>query len=69
VRLDDARVPYAPYATPSGEVLAAVRLPPGKHRVRGRFSGHRVGNAISLAGWIALGALAASTLVRKRRAS
>lgn len=68
VRLDDARVPYAPYATPSGQVLAAIRLPAGKHRVYGRFSGHRVANAVSLAGWIGLGALAASTLVRRRRA-
>jgi hypothetical protein len=67
VRLDDARIPYAPYATPSGEVLAAVRVPPGKHRVRGRFSGHRAANAISLAAWIGLGALAASTLVRRKR--
>jgi hypothetical protein len=68
VRLDDARVPYAPYATPSGQVLAAVRLPPGKHRVHARFSGHRAANAISLAGWLGLGGLAVSAFLRKRRA-
>jgi hypothetical protein len=67
VRLDDARVPYSPYATPAGEVLAAIRLPPGKHRAYARFSGHRAANAISLAGWFGLGALAASTFVRRRR--
>ena len=67
VRLDDARVPYAPYVTPSGQVLAAIRLPAGKHRVHARFSGHRVANAISLVGWLGLGALAASTLFRRRR--
>jgi hypothetical protein len=67
VRLDDARVPYAPYATPSGQVLAAIRLPAGKHRVEVRFSGHRAANAISLAGWIGLGALAASAFVGRRR--
>jgi hypothetical protein len=68
VRLDDARVPYAPYATPSGQVLAAVRLPAGKHRVHARFSGHRTANAISLAGWLGLAGLAVSAFVRKRRA-
>jgi hypothetical protein len=67
VRLDDARVPYLPYATPSGQVLAAIRLPAGKHRVQGRFSGHRTANAISLAGWVGIGVLAASALVRRGR--
>jgi hypothetical protein len=67
VRLDDAPVPYAPYALPSGQVLTAVRLPAGKHRVRGRFSGLGTANAISLAGWVGLGALAASALASRRR--
>jgi 6-pyruvoyl-tetrahydropterin synthase-like protein len=67
VRLDDARVPYAPYATPWGQVLAAIRLPPGRHRVYGRFAGDRAANVISLAGWIGLGALAASALLRRPR--
>jgi hypothetical protein len=67
VRLDETRVPYVPYATPSGQVLAAIRLPPGKHRVYGRFSGHRAANAISLAGWVGLAALAASAYVGRRR--
>jgi len=67
VRLDDARVAYAPYATSSGQVLAAIRLPAGKHRVGARFSGHRTANAISLAGWVGLAALAASALFRRRR--
>jgi hypothetical protein len=67
VRLDDARVPYLPYATSSGQVLAAIRLPTGKHRVQARFSGHRAANAISLVGWIGLGALAASASVGRRR--
>jgi hypothetical protein len=68
VRLDDVRVPYAPYATPSGQVLTAIRLPAGRHRVYARFSGHRAANAISLAGWIGWAALAASALVRRKRA-
>lgn len=68
VRLDDVRVDYAPYALPSGQVLASIRLPAGKHRVHARFSGHRAANAISLAAWLGLGALAASTLVRRRAA-
>jgi hypothetical protein len=67
VRLDDARVPYAPYVTPAGQVLTAIRVPAGKHRVQGRFSGHRTANAVSLAGWVGLGVLAASALVRRRR--
>jgi hypothetical protein len=67
VRLDETRVPYVPYATPSGQVLAAIRLPAGKHRVQARFSGHRAANAISLAGWIGLGALGASASVGRRR--
>lgn len=68
VRLDDARVAYVPYATPKGQVLTAVRVPPGKHRVHARFSGHRPANAVSLAGWLALGVLAATALVPRWRA-
>jgi len=67
VQLDGARVPYSPYVAPSGQVLAAIRLPSGKHRVYGRFSGHRTANAISLVGWVGLGALMASAFFRRRR--
>jgi len=35
--------------------------------VHARFSGHRAANAISLAGWVGLGALAASAYVGRRR--
>lgn len=70
-RLLDVRVgrdaaPSAAFVTRSGEVLAAVRLPPGRHRVRARFGGLPAANVISAGTLLALLVLGASTRWRRR---
>jgi 6-pyruvoyl-tetrahydropterin synthase related domain len=68
VQLDDAPAPYAALVTRTGQVLTTVRVPAGKHRLRGRFAGHRAANLASAVAWLGLGLLAGSALVGRRRA-